>query len=99
MTPPDRLTVVRDDGGGTTFRIELECDGGDRARCAGIAAHLPDLEANPNDSCAEIFLGSESISLEGQLGNEPVSLRVGRTDSCTDARYQTLDALLRPESG
>jgi hypothetical protein len=98
-TPPDRLTVIRNDGRGTALRIVLECEGGDRARCADIAAQLADLEPNPSDVCAEIFLGRESISLSGQLDGDPVSLQVDRSDSCGDARYRELDALLRPESG
>jgi hypothetical protein len=99
VEPPDRLTIVRDDGEGTALRIELECDGGDRARCASIGGRLSALEPDPDEVCAEVLVGPDSITVEGRLDGDPVSVRVDRSDSCADARYRLLDELLRPESG
>ncbi len=96
--PPDRLDVTRDDGRGTTFRIELDCDRGDRDRCARIAGQLSALRPDPDEVCAEVFVGPESIAVSGRLGGEPVLFALDRSDSCADARYRVLDALLRPSA-
>jgi len=87
---------VRDDGAGQTLRTELDCERGDRERCAEIAELLPELEPREGELCAEVFAGPESISVTGVLDGEQVAVEVDRADACADARYGLLEAALSP---
>ena len=94
--PQDRLEITRDESSGQAVRYTLDCASGDRALCAEIARLLPALVPDPEEICAEVYGGPETITIDGILGGSELELVIGRENSCAIDRYDRLDEVLSP---
>ncbi|HET9654665.1 MAG TPA: SSI family serine proteinase inhibitor [Kineosporiaceae bacterium] len=96
------LTIVLDDGAGTTTTWHLTCSpaGGnhpDPARaCAVLAEHgdtaLPPVP--PGRMCTQVFGGAQTAHITGTWRGKAVDARLSRTNGCEIARWQALLGLL-----
>jgi len=103
---PAELTIVIDDGHGTTTTWQLTCDpvGGDHPdpsrACAVLqtvgARYLPEV---PEDlRCTQIYGGPETAHISGTWGSTVVDANLSRTDGCQIARWNGLVGLI-PSGG
>ena len=100
------LTIVVNDGRGTTTTWQLTCDpvGGshpDPGRACAVlqavgARYLPEV---PEDlRCTQIYGGPETARITGTWGSKVVDATLSRTDGCQIARWNGLAGLL-PSGG
>lgn len=97
------LTIVVDDGTGTTTTWTLTCDpvGGDHPEaeraCSAIDASPEALNPVPQDRiCAQVYGGPERAVITGAWRGQPVAARLARTDACEIARWDALVPLVPP---
>ena len=102
---PSRLTVVVDDGAGTTSTWTLTCDpvGGDHPEaeqaCAAIEQHRTALDPVPQDRmCAQVYGGPQRATVTGTWRGEEVFAALARTNACETARWDALVPLV-PSGG
>lgn len=95
------LTVVVDDGTGSTTTWRLTCDpiGGDHPdaaqACAAVADHLSALNPVPKDRmCAQVYGGPEKATVTGTWAGEQVFAALNRTNACETARWDALVPLV-----
>ena len=101
-TAPTSLTIVVDDGRGTTTTWHLTCDpaGGDHphptAACAALsvggARSLPPVPADR--ACTQIYGGPQTARITGTWAGKAVDATLSRTDGCQIARWDGLSGLL-----
>jgi len=89
-TPPDRLRVTAEGGGGGRFRVDLDCAVADRDACTGVLAALA--AADDPQTCSPAAGGDRRLLVEGTIDGEPVRAVVGRRTDCEIAAY---DAAVR----
>jgi hypothetical protein len=96
------LTIVLDDGSGTSRTWRLTCDpaGGDHpdpaAACKALAEHgetaLPPV---PKDRmCTQIFGGPEKATVTGTWRGKPVNASFSKNNGCEISRWRSLNGLL-----
>jgi Subtilisin inhibitor-like len=100
------LTIVVDDGQGSTTTWRLTCDppGGDHpdpaAACAALAAHgeraLPPVAKDR--ACSQVYGGSRTATVTGTWRGQAVNSRFSLVDGCQIARWKSLVGLL-PAAG
>ncbi len=95
------LTVVVDDGTGSTTTWRLTCDpvGGDHPdaekACAAVADHRSALNPVPKDRmCAQVYGGPEKATVTGTWRGEQVFAALNRTNACETARWDALVPLV-----
>ena len=100
-----RLTIVVDDGAGSTSTWTLTCDpaGGDHPdaerACAAIEGHRSALNPVPKDRmCAQVYGGPEKATITGTWRGEEIFAALTRTNSCEIARWDALVPLV-PSGG
>ena len=96
------LTIVFNDGSGTTSTWRLTCDppGGNHpqpdAACAALErsakAALPAVPKNR--ACAEVYGGPQTAMVTGTWRGTPVNSRFSRVNACETARWNALGGLL-----
>lgn len=98
---PSELTVVVDDGTGSTTTWRLTCDppGGDhpdaQKACAALADHRSALNPVPKDRmCAQVYGGPEKATVTGTWRGEQVFAALNRTNACESARWDALVPLV-----
>ncbi len=104
-TPPG-LSIVVDDGSGTTTTWRLSCDppGGThpdpRAACQALEANgATALPAVPKDRiCTQIYGGSQTATITGTWRGARVRSRLSLKNGCEIARWKMLEGLL-PQAG
>jgi hypothetical protein len=96
-----QLTIVVDDGTGSTSTWTLTCDpaGGDHPdatqACAAIEGHRMALNPVPKDRmCAQVYGGPEKATITGTWRGEPIFAVLARTDACETARWDALVPLV-----
>lgn len=101
----DALTVVVDDGNGSTRTWELTCSadgpGGDHPdaenACAAIAAARDPWAPVPADTaCTMVYGGPQTATVTGTWGGVAVEARFARNDGCEIGRWDRLAPLLQP---
>ncbi|WP_432544983.1 SSI family serine proteinase inhibitor [Kineococcus sp. SYSU DK002] len=99
------LTVVVDDGNGSTRTWQLTCSaggaGGDHPdaenACAAIAAARDPWAPVPADmACTMVYGGPQTATVTGTWGGVAVDARFARNDGCEIARWDRLAPLLQP---
>jgi hypothetical protein len=106
MESPSRLVVeVREHPDAEPKRWTLECDppGGDHpdpaGACAALAASVQPFAPVPEGRrCAQIWSGPERAVVSGTWRGRPVHAELSRTDSCEEARWRVLAAVLQPSA-
>ncbi|HEY5787094.1 MAG TPA: SSI family serine proteinase inhibitor [Microlunatus sp.] len=100
-----QLTIVVDDGAGSTSTWTLACDptGGDHPdaeqACAAIEGHRSALNPVPKDRmCAQVYGGPEKATITGTWRGEEIFAALARTNSCEIARWDALVPLV-PSGG
>ena len=98
------LTVVVDDGAGTTTTHTLTCSGGEVGGTLPTASdactQLAEIgsqafAAPPADlMCTEIYGGPQTATVTGTFAGAKVSTALARTDGCEIGRWDALSALL-----
>lgn len=104
-TPPG-LSIVVDDGSGTTTTWQLSCDppGGThpdpRAACQALEANgATALPAVPKDRiCTQVYGGSQTATITGTWRGARVQSRLSLRNGCEIARWKMLEGLL-PQAG
>ena len=96
-----RLTIVVDDGAGSTSTWTLTCEpaGGDHPdaeqACAAIEGHRSALNPVPKDRmCAQVYGGPEKATITGTWRGEQIFAALARTNSCEIARWDALVPLV-----
>lgn len=92
--PPDRLTLVRDQGRGGGFAVTLDCAVADRAACAEVLAALA--EADTRERCVPVGGGDARIIVEGVIGGDPVRQIIGRRTDCEAEAFDRAVTALEP---
>jgi hypothetical protein len=98
------LTIVVDNGSGTTSTWQLSCNPPDgthpdpKAACRALqangAAALPPV---PKDkACTQIYGGPETATITGTWQGQDVISRFARNDGCQISRWKLLEGLLPP---
>jgi hypothetical protein len=88
------ITLDADGPGGAPPRAEeLSCAG----PCPALGGLEPaDLEPVPGDvACTEIFGGPDTVTIEGEIGGEPVDAKLTRANGCEIERFDQATPLLR----
>lgn len=100
-----RLTIVVDNGAGSTTTWTLTCDpiGGTHpdpeGACAALRDHPTALDPVPKDKmCAQVYGGPQRATISGTWGDEQVFASLSRTDACETARWDALVPLV-PSGG
>ncbi|NAZ77980.1 hypothetical protein GTQ99_21590 [Kineococcus sp. T13] len=103
------LTVVLDDGAGTSTTWTLTCSadgtaGGDHpdaaAACAALGALADPFAPVPRGTaCTQVYGGPQRASVSGRWAGRDVSATFERTDGCEISRWDRLAALLQPGAG
>jgi hypothetical protein len=98
------LTIVVDDGQGSTTTWRLTCDppGGDHpdpaAACDALAAHgeraLPPVAKDR--ACSQVYGGPQTATVSGTWRGRAVNSRFSLVDGCQIARWKSLVGLLPP---
>ena len=104
-TPPG-LSIIVDDGSGTTTTWQLSCDppGGThpdpRAACQALEANgATALPAVPKDRiCTQVYGGSQTATITGTWRGARVRSRLSLRNGCEIARWKMLEGLL-PQAG
>jgi hypothetical protein len=96
------LTIVIDNGSGTTTTWRLTCDpaGGDHptaaAACKALEAHgeraLPPVP--PDRSCTALYGGPEKATVTGTWRGAPVDATFRKTNGCEIGRWKAMAGLL-----
>lgn len=96
-----QLTIVVDDGTGTTTTWTLTCDpvGGTHPdaeqACAALQNHGEALDPVPKEKmCAQVYSGPEQATITGTWLDEEVSASLSRINSCETARWDALVPLV-----
>lgn len=96
-----QLTIVVDDGAGTTTTWTLTCDpvGGSHPEperaCAVVEKNRSALDPVPKDKmCAQVYSGPQRATVSGTWRHEQVQASLSRINSCETARWDALDPLL-----
>ena len=102
---PSQLTIVVDDGSGSTSTWSLTCDptGGDHPdaeqACAAIEGHRSALNPVPKDRmCAQVYGGPQKATVTGTWRGEQIFAALSRTNACETARWDALVPLV-PSGG
>ena len=100
------LTVVVDDGAGTSSTWTLTCADGEAGgtlptaaeACAQLAAVGSQALAEPaaDRMCTEIYGGPQTATITGSFAGAPVDLALSRANGCEIGRWDELAALLGP---
>lgn len=100
------LTVVLDDGSGTTSTWTLTCApdgtvGGDHpdgaAACAALAALAdPFAPVRKDMACTMVYGGPQTATVRGTWNGADVTATFDRTDGCRTARWDRVAPLLQP---
>ncbi len=103
------LTVVLDDGAGTSTTWTLTCSadgtaGGDHpdaaAACAALSALDDPFAPVPRGTaCTQVYGGPQRATVTGRWAGREVSATFVRTDGCEISRWDRLAPLLQPGAG
>ena len=100
-----QLTVVVDDGTGSTSTWTLTCDpvGGDHPEpaeaCAAVDGHRNALNPVPKDRmCAQVYGGPQKATVTGTWRGEEIFAALSRSNACETARWDALVPLV-PSGG
>jgi len=98
------LTVVVDDGAGTSSTYTLTCDDGQAGgtlptasdACAQLAELGPQAFAEPaaDQMCTDIYGGPQTATVTGTVDAAPVEVTLSRTNGCQISRWDALSAIV-----
>ena len=103
-TADTELTIVVDNGSGSTLTWRLTCNpaGGTHpdpeAACQALEAHgAAALPPVPGDkACTQIYGGPETASVTGTWQGQEITSRFARNDGCQISRWKLMEGLLPP---
>jgi hypothetical protein len=95
--PASELTITLDrdgPGGEPVETAELSCPGSEHCAALGDLSAVDLGPVDPRQACTEIYGGPDLVTIEGELGGDPVETTLTRGNGCEIERFEQVVELL-----